>query len=235
MTITSVPSQFLRITAACKRGFDIMVAGFALLLLSPVLLLLALVIVLDAGWSPLFRQVRIGRYGREFRICKFRTMVNDAENKGAGVWITPGDDRFTRTGPLLRKLSLDELPQFWNVLVGDMSLVGPRPIHPTTLPKLTAEQRGRHRVRPGITGWAVIHGRNSIPYSQRFQLDNWYIDHWSFALDVRILLATVPLVILRKGMTLDQTAERIDDLKQPEPSVIQPGRSSRTSMGPSLS
>jgi sugar transferase EpsL len=116
-------------------------------------------------------------------------------------------------GGFLRQASLDELPQLWNVLRGDMSLVGPRPLHPTTVARLSDEQKGRHRVRPGVTGWAVLNGRNSIPYSRRIELDNWYIENWSLGLDLRILLRTVPAVVFRSGLKMDQLAAEIDDLQ----------------------
>jgi lipopolysaccharide/colanic/teichoic acid biosynthesis glycosyltransferase len=195
-----------------KRGLDVVLSALALVILSPVLLVIGALIVLDSGWPPLFVQDRVGRNGRLFLLFKFRTMVVNAEKIGAGLWIEPKDRRFTRLGPFLRKTSLDELVQLWNVLRGEMSLVGPRPMHPSTIPKLTPEQNLRHRVRPGITGWAVLHGRNSIPYTRRIELDNWYIDHWSIGLDLRILIMTVPVVLRRQGLKMDQMAREIDDL-----------------------
>lgn len=195
-----------------KRALDIVLSAMALVILSPVLFIIAVAIVLDTGWPPLFVQERVGRNCRRFRLFKFRTMVVNAEKIGAGLWIEPNDPRFTRVGLLLRKTSLDELPQLWNVLRGDMSLVGPRPMHPTTVPKLTPDQNLRHRVQPGITGWAVLHGRNSIPYTRRIELDNWYVDHWSMGLDLRILFLTIPAVLRSEGLKMDQMAKEIDDL-----------------------
>lgn len=199
-------------SSPAKRALDVVLSAIALVILSPVLLMIAVLIVLDSGWPPWFVQDRIGRNGRPFLLFKFRTMVVNAEKIGAGLWIEPKDPRFTRLGPFLRKTSLDELLQLWNVLRGEMSLVGPRPMHPSTVPKLTPEQNLRHRASPGITGWAVLHGRNSIPYTRRIELDNWYIDHWSIGLDLRILIMTVPVVLRSEGLKMDQMAREIDDL-----------------------
>lgn len=196
-----------------KRLLDTSIAALGILVLLPVCLLVALAILLDSGWPPLFLQDRIGRAERRFRVLKFRTMTVGAEHSGAGLWIKPNDTRVTRVGGFLRQASLDELPQLWNVLRGDMSLVGPRPLHPTTVARLSDEQKGRHRVRPGVTGWAVLNGRNSIPYSRRIELDNWYIENWSLGLDLRILLRTVPAVVFRSGLKMDQLAAEIDDLQ----------------------
>jgi lipopolysaccharide/colanic/teichoic acid biosynthesis glycosyltransferase len=183
-----------------------------LVVLSPLFFLIAVLIVLDSGWPPWFVQDRVGLNGRRFRLFKFRTMVVNAENTGAGLWIERNDLRLTPLGRVLRRSSLDELPQLWNVLTGEMSLAGPRPLHVSTVSKLTPEQDLRHRMRPGITGWAVLHGRNSIPYTRRIDLDNWYVDHWSLGLDVRILLLTIPAVLRSKGMKMEQTPEEVDDL-----------------------
>jgi lipopolysaccharide/colanic/teichoic acid biosynthesis glycosyltransferase len=195
-----------------KRLLDLVVSAAALLILFPLLALVALAVVIDSGWPPWFLQNRVGRNRRLFRILKFRTMIRNAESKGSGLWLVPGDNRFTRIGPFLRSTSIDELPQFWNVFKGDMSVVGPRPLHPSTLPKLSPAQDLRHRARPGVTGWAVLNGRNSIPYSKRFELDNWYIDNWSLALDLKIILLTVPAVLFARGQLNTQEIQSIDDL-----------------------
>jgi lipopolysaccharide/colanic/teichoic acid biosynthesis glycosyltransferase len=195
-----------------KRALDITAAFLGLVTLSPLLLLTAIVIVTESGWPPLFTQTRIGRNGRRFRLVKFRTMVVGAETIGAGLFFENHDPRFTRVGRFLRRYSLDELPQLFNVLVGDESLVGPRAMLPVTAEKLNEEQQLRHRVRPGLTGWAQVNGRNSIPWSRRVELDNWYIDNWSLWLDLRIMLRTIPSILTSEGVRLDQSAEDVDDL-----------------------
>jgi lipopolysaccharide/colanic/teichoic acid biosynthesis glycosyltransferase len=201
-----------RIGWPVKRAFDVAVSLLGLVALLPLLLVLGLVIVAESGWPPLFTQVRVGRRARRFKLYKFRTMVVGAETRGAGLFFAPDDPRFTRVGTWLRRYSLDELPQLWNVLVGDESLVGPRAMVPLTADKLNPVQQRRHRVRPGITGWAQVNGRNAIPWSQRVTLDNWYIDNWSIWLDLRVLLKTIPVIVSSRGVRLDQSAAEVDDL-----------------------
>lgn len=181
-----------------KRVFDVVGAGAGLVLLSPVLGVVAVVSLLALGRPILFRQVRAGYQGRPFRIVKFRTM-KVAESCG-DVPLTDSQ-RLTRWGSLLRELSLDELPELWNVLRGDMSLVGPRPLLMEYLPLYSAEQRRRHDVRPGITGWAQVNGRNATEWGERFRLDTWYVDHVSLALDLKIVALTVRRVIAREGIS----------------------------------
>jgi lipopolysaccharide/colanic/teichoic acid biosynthesis glycosyltransferase len=195
-----------------KRPLDLVVALASLLLLSPLLLLIAVSIVVVSGWPPLFTQVRVGHGGRRFRLYKFRTMVVGAETMGSGLFFETNDPRFTRIGKFLRRSSLDELPQLWNILAGDESLVGPRPMVPLLADKLSPEQNRRHRVRPGVTGWAQINGRNTITWSRRVELDNWYVEHWSLWLDLRILLRTIPAVLTSEGVLLQGTATDVDDL-----------------------
>ena len=195
-----------------KRVIDVAGSATGLIVLAPLLAALAVVVVIDSGWPPLFRQTRIGKDGRRFPLYKFRTMIVGAEQQGAGLFFEPGDPRFTRVGVLLRRTSLDELPQLWNVLIGDESLVGPRAMVPYTADRLTARQARRHRVRPGITGWAQINGRNELPWSRRIELDNWYIDHWTLGLDFRILWRTLGVVLTGAGTRVDQTARDVDDL-----------------------
>jgi lipopolysaccharide/colanic/teichoic acid biosynthesis glycosyltransferase len=195
-----------------KRALDITAAILGLVTLSPLLLLTAIVIVIESGWPPLFTQTRMGRNGRRFRLVKFRTMVVGAETIGAGLFFENHDPRFTLVGRFLRRYSLDELPQLFNVLVGDESLVGPRAMLPVTAEKLNEQQQLRHRVRPGLTGWAQVNGRNSIPWSRRVELDNRYIDNWSLWLDLRIMLRTIPSILTSEGVRLDQSAEEVDDL-----------------------
>lgn len=202
----------MSIAWALKRVIDVAGSAVGLVALFPLLGGIGLLIVLDSGWPPLFRQTRVGRGGRRFRLCKFRTMVVGAEHKGAGLFFEPGDPRFTRLGTFLRRTSLDELPQLWNVLIGDESLVGPRAMVPYMADRLDPEQARRHRVRPGITGWAQVNGRNDLPWSRRIELDNWYIDHWTLALDLRILWRTVGVVLTGAGTRADQTAGDVDDL-----------------------
>jgi lipopolysaccharide/colanic/teichoic acid biosynthesis glycosyltransferase len=148
----------------------------------------------------LFRQSRVGRGGAEFEVLKLRTMVVDADRQGAGYAVADRDPRITRVGDLLRRTSLDELPQLWNVLRGDMSLVGPRPTLRYQVDQYTDEQRRRLEVRPGLTGWAQVHGRTSLPWSQRIELDVWYVDHRSLGLDLRILVRTVGVLLRREGV-----------------------------------
>jgi len=181
-----------------KRLFDIAVSAAALIVLSPVLLLLALLVWCLLGRPVIFRQVRPGRHGQLFAMIKYRTMLEACD-----VDRTPLSDaeRLTRFGRLLRATSLDELPELWNVLKGDMSLVGPRPLLVEYLPLYSDEQARRHEVRPGITGWAQINGRNAISWEEKFALDVWYVDNRSFWLDLRILALTLAKVLRRSGVS----------------------------------
>jgi len=195
-----------------KRVADLLIAAAGLVLLAPFLLLLSLLIVVESGWPPLFIQTRVGRDGRLFRLCKFRTMVVGAQELGAGLYFEKDDPRITSLGKFLRRTSLDELPQLWNVLVGDESLVGPRAMVPEIAEKLDARQRMRHCVSPGITGWAQINGRNTLTWSQRVALDLHYIENWSLLLDFRILVLTIPSALTSAGVRVDQGAADVDDL-----------------------
>ena len=181
-----------------KRAFDVLVAGFGLLVLSPIILTLMAVVRVDLGRPVFFTQTRPGLHGKPFRLVKFRTMRDDRDAAG-----NPLHDRVrvTRIGRLLRSSSLDELPELWNVLRGDMSLVGPRPLLMKYLPLYTREQARRHEVRPGITGWAQVNGRNAISWEERFRLDVWYVDHRSLILDLEILFLTALRVAARRGIT----------------------------------
>lgn len=182
---------------ALKRIMDVAGAVVALTILAVPMALIAVAVVLDSGWPVFFIQERSGRKGRPFRICKFRTMVNNAQTQGSGVFTEDDDPRITRVGRWLRRWSLDELPQLFNVLKGEMSLVGPRPTLPYQVERYTSRQMGRLEMRPGITGWAQVNGRNSLTWPQRIELDLWYIGHWSLGLDFEILVRTVG-VALRK-------------------------------------
>jgi lipopolysaccharide/colanic/teichoic acid biosynthesis glycosyltransferase len=181
-----------------KRLFDLIVAILALVLLSPLLLAIALAVRVRLGSPVLFTQLRPGLGGRLFRLVKFRTMRDAFDAEGVP---RPDAERLTAFGRALRASSLDELPELWNVLRGEMSLVGPRPLLPEYLPLYSPEQARRHEVRPGITGWAQVNGRNALTWPQRFALDVWYVDHQSLWLDVRILLRTVGRVIGRQGIS----------------------------------
>lgn len=181
-----------------KRAFDILVAGSALIVFSMPLLLLALLVRVKLGSPVLFRQLRPGLHDKPFRMMKFRTMT---EARDANGNLLPDADRLTAFGRFLRATSLDELPELINVLKGDMSLVGPRPLLMAYLDCYTPEQRRRHEVRPGVTGWAQVHGRNAIGWEEKFALDVWYVDNWSFGLDVKILWMTVLSVVRRDGIS----------------------------------
>ncbi|MGM0984084.1 MAG: sugar transferase [Pseudomonadota bacterium] len=181
-----------------KRLFDVLAAIIAFLLLSPVLFIVALLIHLKLGSPVLFRQVRPGLYGQPFEMIKFRTMRDAIDKHGNPL---PDEERMTRLGSILRATSLDELPELWNVLKGDMSLVGPRPLLMEYLTLYSPEQYRRHEVRPGVTGWAQINGRNAISWEEKFKLDVWYVDNQSFRLDLKILLLTVKKVLGRDDIS----------------------------------
>jgi lipopolysaccharide/colanic/teichoic acid biosynthesis glycosyltransferase len=181
-----------------KRLFDFAVAFFALLVLALPLLVLAWLIRRKLGSPVLFKQVRPGLRGQPFTMVKFRTMTDERAPDGA---LLPDAQRLTPFGRFLRSSSLDELPELWNVLKGEMSLVGPRPLLMEYLPLYTPEQARRHEVRPGITGWAQVNGRNAISWEDKFALDVWYVDHRSLWLDVRILWMTVKKVLVRDGIS----------------------------------
>lgn len=181
-----------------KRCFDFFVAATALVLLAGPLLVLAVFVRVKLDKPVLFSQVRPGKHGKPFRMVKFRTMTNE---RGPDGTLLPDADRLTRFGRFLRASSLDELPELWNVLKGDMSLVGPRPLLMDYLPLYSSEQARRHEVRPGVTGWAQVNGRNALSWEDRLSLDVWYVDHRSFALDIRILWLTVRKVLMRDGIS----------------------------------
>jgi lipopolysaccharide/colanic/teichoic acid biosynthesis glycosyltransferase len=177
-----------------NRAFDVVGASAVLALTSPALAIAALAVKLEDGGPVLYRQRRVGRLGHEFELLKLRTMVVGAESQGAGWAVNEGDPRITRVGRLLRRLSLDELPQLWNVVRGEMSLVGPRPTLAYQVERYTPRQRRRLEVKPGITGWAQIHGRARLPWEDRIELDVWYVEHRSPWVDAKILLRT-PLAL----------------------------------------
>lgn len=186
-----------------KRFFDICVALIGLVLALPLLAVLALAIRVRLGGPVFFKQERPGKNGKPFRMVKFRTMLHLNDGEGNPL---PDDQRMTKLGKLLRATSLDELPELWNVLKGDMSLVGPRPLLMDYLPLYSAEQFRRHEVRPGITGWAQVNGRNTLSWEERFKMDVWYVDNQSFWLDLKILILTVRKVLIREGISKEGEA-----------------------------
>ncbi|MGI6317350.1 MAG: sugar transferase [Dethiobacteria bacterium] len=183
-----------------KRAVDIVVSLSGLILLLPFFGVIAVAIKIDDPGPVFFRQERSGKNGRVFRIYKFRSMVVDAERKGAGVFVEENDSRITRVGKVLRHTSLDEFPQLINVLKGEMSLVGPRPTLPYQIERYDERQRKRLEVRPGITGWAQVNGRNALTWPERIELDLWYVDNWSLWLDLIILWRTFLIVAKREGI-----------------------------------
>lgn len=183
-----------------KRLFDFLVTLLALFFLLPVILLVAILIRLKLGTPILFTQKRPGLNGKTFKMMKFRTMLDGKDKQGN---LLPDDERMTKFGALLRSTSLDELPGLFNVLKGDMSLVGPRPLLVQYLPLYSDEQARRHNVRPGITGWAQVNGRNAISWEQKFKFDVWYVDNQSILIDLKILLLTVKKVFIRDGISAD--------------------------------
>jgi lipopolysaccharide/colanic/teichoic acid biosynthesis glycosyltransferase len=183
-----------------KRLLDLLIAVPAAILTAPVVALFALLTRLESRGHPIYKQTRVGRDGREFQIYKLRTMVAGAEFIGAGLALQEGDERITRVGSLLRRYSLDELPNLWNVVHGEMSIIGPRPTIPVQVAQYNERQKGRLKVKPGITGWAQVNGRAALPWTDRIELDLWYVEHQSLALDLRILARTVRLVSTGKGL-----------------------------------
>lgn len=183
-----------------RRAIDIAISACALALAAPVLAVAMVAIRVESPGPSLYRQRRIGLHGRPFDVLKLRTMVDGAEHIGAGLAIDANDSRVTRVGALLRRASLDELPNLLNVLRGDMSLIGPRPTLPVQVAQYTERQRGRLAVKPGITGWAQVNGRASLPWAERIELDLYYIAHRSLALDLRILWRTPALVFGGEGL-----------------------------------
>ena len=180
-----------------KRGFDILVSSFGLIILSPILLLISISVLASYGLPIIFRQQRPGYLGKPFTIYKFRTMSDELDSHGK---LLPDEQRLKRLGRILRTYSLDELPEMFNVFKGDMSWVGPRPLLMQYLDRYTPEQARRHEVLPGMTGWAQINGRNAITWEDKFRYDLWYVDHWNFWLDIKIILGTIWKVLMREGI-----------------------------------
>lgn len=187
-----------------KRMIDCCLAMVAIVVLSPVMAAVAVLLaVANKGAGVVFTQTRPGKNGRLFKVMKFKTMTDERDENGN---LLPDAQRLTKTGKFIRSTSLDELPQLFNVLKGDMALIGPRPLLPQYLPLYSKEQARRHDVRPGITGWAQVHGRNAISWKKKFELDVWYVDHCSFWLDLKIILLTVKMVVVREDITQEGQA-----------------------------
>lgn len=195
-----------------KRFFDIILSLFALILLSPVMLIVAILVRTKLGSPVIFCQERPGKNERIFKLYKFRSMTDKRDEKGE---LLPDEVRLTKFGKLLRSTSLDELPELWNILRGDMSIVGPRPLLVKYLPLYNEVQKHRHDVRPGLTGWAQVHGRNTISWEEKFEYDVWYVEHLSFAIDVKTVFLTVKRVFRREGIT-SETAATIEEFKKSE-------------------
>lgn len=185
-----------------KRLIDITASSAALVTLSPVLAVTAYKVKKNLGSPILFKQTRPGLYGEPFEMVKFRTMLDAYDEQGN---LLPNEQRYTKFGNFLRSTSLDELPELWNVLKGDMSLVGPRPLLTDYLPLYNEEQARRHNVRPGVTGWAQVNGRNAISWEEKFKLDTWYVDNQSLLLDLKIILMTLKKVVVKEGVNASDT------------------------------
>ncbi len=197
-----------------KAAFDLIFALGALIVLSPLLGLIALAIALESRGGVFFRQERLTRGGKPFRVFKFRTMVKGAERMGAGLAIEADDMRITRVGRLLRATSLDELPQLLNIVRGEMSLIGPRALPTSYLERWDERQRRRLEVKAGLTGWAQIHGRNELPWPERLEMDVWYVENWSLWLDVRIFWGTFAYLLSRRGVADESGA--VQEFQAPE-------------------
>ena len=195
-----------RVDRAIKRTMDLIVATAAAVLLLPLITTTAIAVLVNQGRPILFRQIRPGLNGVPFTIVKFRTMRAPRPDE---VWYRTDEQRLTRLGRFLRSTSIDELPELWNVIRGDMSLVGPRPLLMDYLDTYTPRQRHRHDVPPGITSWAIVNGRHTLGFEERLEMDVWYVEHWSLSLDVRILLMTVSQVLRRAGVVATQEVDEI--------------------------
>jgi lipopolysaccharide/colanic/teichoic acid biosynthesis glycosyltransferase len=193
-----------------RRIFDVLVAGGVLLVTSPVVLAAVIAIRLESKGHPIYRQHRVGEDGAPFDVLKLRTMVAGAERMGAGLAVDDGDSRITRVGTLLRRTSIDELPNLVNVLKGEMSIIGPRPTVPVQVAQYTERQRGRLSMKPGITGWAQVNGRASLPWPERIELDLWYVEHASLLLDLKILWLTTRMLVTGHGLYKGETGGWID-------------------------
>jgi lipopolysaccharide/colanic/teichoic acid biosynthesis glycosyltransferase len=183
-----------------RRAFDVVVASAVLVVSAPVVLVAIVAIRLESPGHPIYRQRRVGRDGHQFDMLKLRTMVSGAESMGAGMAVNEGDSRITRVGHLLRRLSIDEIPNLVNVLRGEMAIIGPRPTIQVQVAQYTERQRKRLAIRPGITGWAQVNGRAALPWTERIELDLWYIEHRSWRLDLLILWRTLVMLVSGRGL-----------------------------------
>lgn len=187
-----------------KRLIDFLLTASALLIIWPILLIFTILLhFANRGAGVFFTQQRPGKGAKIFKVIKFKTMTDERDSEGK---LLPDDQRLTKVGQIIRSLSIDELPQLINVLKGDMALVGPRPLLPKYLPLYSEEQYRRHEVRPGITGWAQVNGRNDIPWTRKFELDVWYVDHLSFWLDLKVIFLTIKKVFIREGIAKEGMA-----------------------------
>jgi lipopolysaccharide/colanic/teichoic acid biosynthesis glycosyltransferase len=193
------------VSALIRRALDLAIAGAVSIVTAPLLAVLALAARLESPGHPIYTQTRVGKDGELFEIYKLRTMVHGAEFTGAGLAIQEGDDRITRIGRFLRRYSLDELPNLWNVLRGEMSIIGPRPTLQVQVDQYTERERGRLAVKPGITGWAQVNGRASLAWPERIELDLWYVENRTLALDLEILARTVRMVVTGHGLYKGET------------------------------
>jgi lipopolysaccharide/colanic/teichoic acid biosynthesis glycosyltransferase len=188
-----------------SRAVDMLIAGVLLVVVAPVLLVAVVAIRLESPGSPIYKQRRVGKDGVPFELFKLRTMVTGAEHIGAGLAVNEGDSRITRVGALLRRFSLDELPNLVNVLRGELAIVGPRPTIQAQVDQYTDRQRRRLEVKPGITGWAQVNGRAALPWNERIELDIWYVDHRSLRLDLKILALTARMLVTGHGLYKGET------------------------------
>jgi lipopolysaccharide/colanic/teichoic acid biosynthesis glycosyltransferase len=193
-----------------RRIFDVLVSAAVLALTSPIVALAILAIRLESKGHPIYRQHRVGKDGAPFDVLKLRTMVSGAETMGAGLAVDDGDSRITKVGALLRRTSVDELPNLVNVLKGEMSIIGPRPTVPVQVAQYTDRQRGRLALKPGITGWAQVNGRASLPWPQRIELDLFYIEHATTVLDIKILYLTARMLVTGHGLYKGETGGWVD-------------------------
>jgi lipopolysaccharide/colanic/teichoic acid biosynthesis glycosyltransferase len=193
-----------------RRIFDVVVSATVLLVTSPIVALAVVAIRLESKGHPIYRQRRIGKDAQPFDVLKLRTMVSGAERMGAGLAVDDGDSRITRVGALLRRTSIDELPNLVNVLKGEMSIIGPRPTVPVQVEQYTRRQRGRLALKPGITGWAQVNGRASLPWPERIELDLWYVEHATLALDLKILWLTARMLVTGHGLYKGESGGWVD-------------------------